>query len=68
VHLHERLEHRVELVGGNADAGVGDAHGRVIGTVSATATVMRPPSGVNLTAFESRLSTICPSFSRSAHT
>ena len=62
VHLHEVLEQRAEVLGGDADAGVGDgrsSRGRPSTSVAVTRT---SPSGVNFSAFEMKLRRICDSF------
>ena len=65
--LLEGLEDPLAILGGDADPGVGDGTSTSApDRDAATATV--PPSGVNLTALDTRLSTTCLNFSSSART
>ena len=59
VDLHERLEDRLQSVGGNADAGVARRESFQIGVGRRPRARMVPASGVNLIALPTRLTRIC---------
>src|SRR5262245_48188248 len=64
-HLPELLEHRLLILWGDANPGVahGDLH---VPSFWSAATSIRPPSGVNLMAFDNRFRTTCRTFRSSA--
>ncbi len=64
--LFERPAELGQRILGNADAAVGDAEHDTVAREARPRTVMRPPAGVNLTAFDKRLSATCLTARRSA--
>ena len=64
--LFERPAELGKRVAGNADAAVRDGDADAVADVRARGSLMRPPSGVNFTALDSRFSMICLSRRRSA--
>src|SRR4030095_12024724 len=65
-HLAKLLEHRLLVFRRDADPGVADRYLDRHPSTGTARTSIRPPSGVNLIAFDSRFSTTCRIFRSSA--